>query len=110
MLPALTIVRWVFKTLKGDWAEWDRERMLLAGMNIPQSGMAVFVFNTRTASVVRLKLASGWGSETVQCTRCVLSRTAGLLTRLYLPNKNRVNEMGPSRTIRGLHIRGKVSF
>lgn len=78
--------------------------MLLAGINIPQSGIAVFVFNTRTASVVRLKLASGWGSEIMQCTRYVLSWMAGLLSRLYL-EKKWVNEIFLSTSNRLTHSR-----
>ena len=53
------MVEWFFSTLNGDFAEWDSDRILAAGMNIPQSGTAVFVFKTRTASEVLLKLADG---------------------------------------------------
>ena len=66
VLPALTMVAWFFSTLNGDFAEWDSKRILAAGMNIPQSGTAVLVFRTRTASMVLLKLADGWGRDTVQ--------------------------------------------
>ena len=59
VLPALTMVEWFFRTLKGDCAEWDNDRILAAGINIPQSGTAVFVFKTRTAAVVLLKSADG---------------------------------------------------
>lgn len=60
------MVEWFFSTLNGDCAEWDSERILAAGMNIPQSGTAVFVPRTRIAAVVLLKFGDGWGNETVQ--------------------------------------------
>jgi hypothetical protein len=53
------MVEWFFKSLKGECAELESERILAAGMNIAQSGIAVFVFKIRTASGVLVKLADG---------------------------------------------------
>jgi hypothetical protein len=59
VLPAFAMVEWFFKSLKGECAELESERILAAGMNIAQSGIAVFVFKIRTASGVLVKLADG---------------------------------------------------
>jgi hypothetical protein len=59
VFPAFAMVEWFFKTLNGDCAELESEPILPAGMNIAQSGIAVFVFKIRTASGVLVKLADG---------------------------------------------------